>query len=500
MSNISRNTLVAGSILALTLLGFFKFPGHTYLQSDTQIYVPMLEHFWDPAVLQHDFMVQRPHMAFTIYDEATLALRRLTGLGLEGVLTAQQLLFRALGLLGVFLIAGSLKLGTRMSLLVAGIYGLGAAIGGPTVLTIEFEPVPRGFALPLLLLAAGLLAHGRDLAAGVAASLAFLYHPSTTLAFWAVYFGLACWPAGFAAMRRRVLGLVPLLIAVLLLLLASRHQTGVTESPVFLVRLAPWWEQLLRMRATYVWVSLWFPRWFWHYAFLWLVALVAYWRLRRDVSPDLRPFLIGLPLLGALSVPASYLMLEVGKLALAPQLQVARNVLFVALIAGILASAAGIKAAQAGRQAEGVLWFVAAFALPPVHSAGAAGDPAGCRSVLRRSRPIDEPSMERARLGCPVAGALLPVSGHRRDRELTRAAQSGSGRTIRLGALFHRKGGRLPVSGCRKGSLPGYLPGPCVEGGLRGLEGRGAGELPPQRGPGMVEAMAGPRGAQVQAG
>ena len=36
-------------IVALTLLGFFAFPGHTYLQSDTQIYVPMLEHIWDPS-------------------------------------------------------------------------------------------------------------------------------------------------------------------------------------------------------------------------------------------------------------------------------------------------------------------------------------------------------------------------------------------------------------------------------------------------------------------
>ena len=157
MNAMRTNTLIAASIAVLTLLGFYQFPGHTYLQSDTQVYAPMLERVWDATVLQRDFMVQRPHMTLTIYDEAAIALRRLTGLGFQEVLAAQQVLFRALGLLGVFLIAGSLKLGTRMSLLVTSIFALGAFVGGPTVLTLEYEPIPRAFALPLLLLAIGLV-------------------------------------------------------------------------------------------------------------------------------------------------------------------------------------------------------------------------------------------------------------------------------------------------------------------------------------------------------
>jgi hypothetical protein len=30
------------AVLALTALGFFFYPGHTILQSDTQIYIPIL--------------------------------------------------------------------------------------------------------------------------------------------------------------------------------------------------------------------------------------------------------------------------------------------------------------------------------------------------------------------------------------------------------------------------------------------------------------------------
>jgi hypothetical protein len=363
MNSLRTKIVIAAAIAVLTLLGFYQFPGHTYLQSDTQVYVPMLERSWDHIVLQQDFMVQRPHMALTIYDETAMALRRLTGLGFQEVLTAQQILFRALGLLGVFLIAGSLKLGARMSLLVTSIYALGASVGGPTVLTLEYEPIPRAFALPLLLLAIGLVAHDRYLAAGMAAAAAFLYHPTTALAFWAVYFVLACRPAGFPVMRRRLLGLAPLLVAGVFLLL-SAWQAGGTESSGLFGRIAPWWEQLLRLRSSYIWVSLWFPRWYWHYAILWLVTLAACWRLWKETAGDLRFFWIGLPLAGVLSVPASYLFLEAEKLALAPQLQVARNVLFITLVAGLLSSMAGIRAAQARRRLESFVWFAAAFAIP----------------------------------------------------------------------------------------------------------------------------------------
>lgn len=369
-------------IAAITAAGYWVFPGHTYLQSDTQIYVPMLEHLWNPGVFQNDFMVRRPHLAFTIYDEMAIAVRRLTGVGFREVLATQQFLFRFLGLLGVFLLAKSLGIATRMALLVTAVFSLGAFIGGPTVLTVEYEPIPRAFALPLLFLAIGLIAHGRDLSAGVAASLAFLYHPTTTLAFWAVYFCLAVWPAGgFAAMRQRVLGLGPLLVAVILLWIASRLQPGVTESPDFLGRIAPWWEQMLRLRSTYLWVSLWYPHWWWHYGILLAVTAAAFFRLRREMPDDLRFFLVGLPLLGVLSAPLSWLLLEHEKLALAPQLQVARNLLFVAAAAVLMGMMAGIKTAQASRWWESFFWFLTALAVP-------IGEPVQWTLLLRLEDPL----------------------------------------------------------------------------------------------------------------
>jgi hypothetical protein len=171
---------VAAALILLTAVGYLEFPGHTYLLSDTQIYIPILEHYRDPSLFTREMVAIRPHVAFTIYDEMALGLRHFTGLGFEQVLTIQQLLFRALGILGVFLIATSMGLSRQMAFVVSSVFTLGATIGGPTVLTFEYEPIPRGFAVPLLLLAAGMVAHGRDFGAGIAAALAFLYHPPTS--------------------------------------------------------------------------------------------------------------------------------------------------------------------------------------------------------------------------------------------------------------------------------------------------------------------------------
>jgi len=378
---LRRRLFLAAAVILLTLLGYFVFPGHTWLQADTQVYVPILERLRDPSVLAKDPMAVRPHVAFTIYDEVTLGLCRLTGLDLRAVLTAQQLLFRALGILGVYLTAAALGLSCRAALLAAAAFALGATVVGPSVLTLEYEPVPRGFAGPLVFLALGLAAHGRDLAAGCAGTLAFLYHPPTAAAFWGLYFLLALWPTQPAVMSRRIAGLAPLALGTLLLLALSRWQPGVSEAPMLFSRLDPELERLQRWRAPYNWIGTWDVAWIRQHVLLWLVSLAAFWRLRRlgafrppQGAPaesaqawpilDLEFFLLGLPLAGLLSMPLGYLLLDRMKWALIAQLQPARNLLFVVALAGLLAAAAAARAAERGRWWESVLWLLPVFAIP----------------------------------------------------------------------------------------------------------------------------------------
>jgi hypothetical protein len=310
------------AIAALALLTFFQFPGHTWLQQDTQIYAPALEHQRDPTVLRNDILVKQSLLEYTLYDEAALALRGLTGLGFREVLAFEQLLARALGIWGLYLMAEALGLALGPALLVAAICSLGATIAGPAVLSIEYEPTPRAFAVPLLICAVGLAAHRRYLGAAIAATCAFVYHAPTTLPF---------------------LGFAPLLAA------------------PFFPHLTPLQEQIQRLRAPYVWVSTWPAAVIIHHLILFAILLMAFARIRRDIPPKLRVLVLGLGILGVASMPISWLLLEHWRWALVPQLQPMRALLFVALMVQFLTAAAGVKAR---RPFEAVAWFALAYLIP----------------------------------------------------------------------------------------------------------------------------------------
>ncbi len=283
-------------IAALTLLSYFQFPGHTFLGSDTQIYIPMLQHLWDPSSLTRDLIATKPHLSFTLYDEITIALRWLTHSSFKAVLIAQQFIFRACEILGVYLLAASFPLSRRMAMLVAALFTLGATIVGPAVLTFEYEPVPRGFAIGLIFLAIGLVAHEHLMLADIAAAAAFLYHPPTVWAFWVLYLWLTLH-------KRDYRDLWPLAIGIAVLFVSSQFQPGVSEKQVFFSYVSPELEKLQRMRAAYNWVSMWSPELIRQYIFLWAVSLLAYWRVRPKAA---RLFLIGMPAIGLLSMPLSY--------------------------------------------------------------------------------------------------------------------------------------------------------------------------------------------------
>ncbi|HKW97795.1 MAG TPA: DUF6798 domain-containing protein [Bryobacteraceae bacterium] len=359
-----RRLVIGAAIAGITLLNVVQFPGHTWLGSDTQIYMPILEHIWDPGALDKDLVATHPHVAFTLYDETAIALRKLTGLDFRHVLQFQQVVFRILGIWGVYLIATALGLSDALALLVTAVFSLGATILGPSVLIFEYEPVPRGFAVPLIFFAIGLAAHHRYLGASAAGSAAFLIHPPTAAPFWAVYFCLALWSGKPEIKRERVQSMWLLAGSVVALLIAARIEAAAGETQAFFTRLTPHQEQLQQLRTSYNWISLWWNRFLVHYLILYAATLLACWRLRDRTPEALRFFLVGLPLIGMLSMPASYLLLEKVHWALIPQFQPMRNVLFVTAMAMILGVAAGCRALADKSYAEAVVWMALAYIVP----------------------------------------------------------------------------------------------------------------------------------------
>lgn len=351
--------MVLACVVAMTAFGYFYFPGHTYLHSDTQIYVPMLDRLVDPAAYPKDFVSTQPHMAFTLYDEVTIGLQRLTGADFEAILTAQQVVWRACGFYGIYLFFAALGLGPPTALLGAAWFSLGATVLGPSVLTVEYEPVPRGFAIGLLYLALGLAAQERFSWAGVAAGAGFLYHPPTACAFYTVLLWIAA-----REKRTAWWGFAALIPAALLLALFARWQPGITEPQVFLRRIPQWMEKLQQLRASYNWVSLWKTEYYEHYAAVLLVTAIAAWRVWRSFTPTVRALALGLPAVGVLTVPLSYVLLERVHWALMPQFQPARAVLWISVMGSLLPAAAAFEAIRKRRTGECFAWLLPVFILP----------------------------------------------------------------------------------------------------------------------------------------
>lgn len=356
--------LVWLALAVLTAIGFLYFPGHTYLQSDTQIYVPILERLRDPSLFQNEIIAQKPHVSFTMYDEAALGLRKLTGWSFRDVLALQQIVFRFGALYGVFLMAGSLGLGTAGSILVAAIFGLGATVMGPSVLTFEYEPVPRGNAIGLTMLAMGLASQGKHLWAGCAAALAFLYHVPAVYPYWGAYFVLALIPRKPDEMRGHIRGLLPMAVGVVLMLVLSQTQVGEGEQQKFFTTIDAEHEATMRERASYNWVSLWPSRTIVHYLVLFSILLGAMWRLRARIPADLRALALVTSTLGMLSMPVSYFLLEHMKWSLMPQIQPMRALLYVTAMTVILSACAAVAAALEKRWWETFLWLCVALTPP----------------------------------------------------------------------------------------------------------------------------------------
>jgi hypothetical protein len=357
-----RALFVCLGIGLFTWLGFNYFPGHTYLQSDTQIYLPMIERLDSPGFLARDIVATRPHIAFTIYDEATLAIHRVLKFDFERALVVQQLLFRAAAMLGVYLVATAAGSPPVYAFLVSAFLNLGASLLGPAVLLVEYEPVPRGFAFGLVLLALGLLAHKQTLLAGLAGGLAFLYQPPTALPFWGIVF--LAFVCDRQARKQWKPLLLTFLIACLLLANLAQLQPEVVESQNFLGRLTQRMAELQHFRTRYSWVSLWAPRDIWSYLGICICAFWATSRFWSSLKREMRWFFIGLPLGGVLSVPLSYLLLEHWRLAIIPQYQPARALLFTVAIGSIACGIAGVKAALEKRIAEAAGWFLVVIAIP----------------------------------------------------------------------------------------------------------------------------------------
>ncbi len=97
-----RLALLSLAIFAAAWLEFKVFPGHSYLEGDTQIYLPMLERVDAPGLLSRDLVATNRTFSLTAYDEATLFLHDAGRLPFRRALLGQEFVFRIAALVGLF--------------------------------------------------------------------------------------------------------------------------------------------------------------------------------------------------------------------------------------------------------------------------------------------------------------------------------------------------------------------------------------------------------------
>jgi hypothetical protein len=377
-----RAALLWLGLLAVTWLEFQVFPGHSYLQSGAQTYVPVLQRLNTPGYLSRDLLSQTPDIvSYTVYDETALFLHDAGRLTFQQALQGQQFLFRLAGVIGLFLLARSTGLTDLFSLLLAAFVNLGATLTGPAVALIDPEPMPSAFAVGLILLAMGLFAREKPLLSGFAAGAALCYDPVLATPFWLVLLAAFVFDS---EMRRLIRPMAPiLLIFVLLLANLAQLQPGVAAAGQSLFsKVSPRLAELQQFRTPSVWVSSWAAGELWYYLTITALGAWAAARIWPVLNRQMRWLAAGVGMAGLAAVAFSYVLLDCLRYAVLAEWQPSRVLVLTVALAALLFGLAGLRAILIRRQWEAFGWFVLLLAIPGLRGVAAGAVLAGVLTWL----------------------------------------------------------------------------------------------------------------------
>jgi hypothetical protein len=359
-----RAALLCLGLLTVTWLEFQVFPGHSYLQGGTQVYVPVLQRLNTPGYLSRDLLSETPDIVnYTVYDEVTLFLHGAGHISFQQALQGQQILVRLAGVTGIFLLARSTGLTDLFALLIAAFVNLGAVLAGPAVCLTAREPVPSAFAVGLVLLAMGLFAWEKPLLSAFAAGVALCYGPVLAAPFWLLMLAAFVWDRN---LRKPIRPMAPiLLIFILLLANLSQLQPGVSAAGQSLFfKVSSRMAQLQQFRTPQAWVSVWGGQELWHYLAIAVLGIWAAARVWPVLNRQMRWLTAGIGMTGLAAVLFSYLLLDCMGYAVIAEWQPSKTLVLTVALAALLFGLAGMKAILMRRNGEALGWFGAMFAVP----------------------------------------------------------------------------------------------------------------------------------------
>ncbi len=349
-----RALAVFVAFLAVAWLELEFYPGHSYLASASQLYLPILQHLHTPNYLTRDLVATHPNVAYTIYDEVTLFLHAAGKLDFQKALLVQQILCRLAALLGLFLLARAAGLKPFFALTAAALVNLGTFLPGPALWLIDPEPVPRAFATGLTLLALGCLAQEKPLLSALFAGLALLYDPTMAAPFWLLIL------VAFVFDRRMRKVLKPMLpvflVFILLLANLAQLQPGTPDSQPILNRFSRQIAAIEKFRTPELWLSLWPSRALYLYLALFVVAIWAVTRIWPTLNRPLRWLLLFFPFVALVALPFYQLLLERFRYSILLRMQPLAWLDYLVMLTWLLCAIAALLALQQSAKLETFAW------------------------------------------------------------------------------------------------------------------------------------------------
>ncbi len=340
--------------LAVAWFEFEVFPGHTYLASSSQLYVPMMRHLDTPGYLSRDLVATHPDLTYTAYDEVTLFLHHAGRTDFRTALVLQQAICRVAALLGMFLLARATGLQLFSALGVSALINLGAFLPGPDIWLIDRDPVPRAFAFGLVLLAMGNLARAKPLLGALFGGLALLYDPAITASFWVTVL-----IAFIVDKRMRILikPMLPILLVFILMLAnLAQLQQGTPDSQAFFSQFSPVVDKLEKLRTPELWVALWPRGAIQMYLGIFVIGVWATVRIWPSLNRQLRWMLVLMPLIALGTLPFSSVLLQHYRWSAILRVQPAQTLLYLFGLAWLVCAAAAVQAIKRRSTSEALIW------------------------------------------------------------------------------------------------------------------------------------------------
>lgn len=356
-----RRVLLMVGLLACASIEFLFYPGHSYLQGESQLLVPMLERLQFPGLLSRDLVATHPVLRYTAYDETTLALVRVGHSSLERALAWQLFGARLAALVGAFLLASACGAGRFTSLAVAGIAGLGSALPAISIFTSDSEPVPYAIALGWIVLATGLAVKGRIMGAGLTASVALLYSPAIAIPWWLSLLGAAAWRKLSRPLLRPLL--TTFAIAGLLLANLAQLQPGAPGGNALFSTVSASWEALLNLRTPGALVKTWIGHEGWLFAAVVVTGLCAIFRRGESLKPTPRRLLTAIMIVALFSMPFGWMVEKFFPWALWLHFEPERSLAAATVVCLVLVMTASSVAWDKRYRYEALVWGIAALSL-----------------------------------------------------------------------------------------------------------------------------------------